>query len=359
MEKQIKIEVINPIEYFSTIGEELVDIISSNNMSIEQFVDYMKWSNIEIPQLKKLSKADLSKINEIFGNTDISTYLSNFQSNYILSQKEILPAYKSNLKIFNKIKHIIPLMKNQFNDGVDVLADLSDFLNIENEENIFDQVEKNIALYKISNFVPDNLNLYAWLRRGEIDFNSLNLKNYNKDEFVSWIENNEWKQNLNSSQYLLSLPSILKDFGIGLVYTPYLDKTVHGAVRWFDNKPLIQVSDKGKCLATIWYTLFHEIGHVLIHENDEIFEGNMDLPKAQINKKEREANEYAYDKLFNGDSLRKFIFMKRNQFVDDNFISSTSSKFSAPKIFVSYWMKKANVRSRDRQNYLPTISFIN
>jgi Zn-dependent peptidase ImmA (M78 family) len=143
------------------------------------------------------------------------------------------------------------------------------------------------------------------------------------------------------------------------VYTPYLDKTVHGAVRWFDNKPLIQISDKGKCLATIWYTLFHEIGHVLLHENDEIFEGNMDLPKAQIDKKEKEANSFAYEYLFNGDNLRKFIFMQRNKYVEETFISTTSSKFSTPKIFVAYWMKKANVKSRDRQNYLPSISFGN
>jgi Zn-dependent peptidase ImmA (M78 family) len=128
-------------------------------------------------------------------------------------------------------------------------------------------------------------------------------------------------------------------------------------VRWFDGVPLIQLSDREKSLAVCWYTLFHEIGHVLLHENDTIFEGEIDVPKSIASQKETEANAYAYGKLFNGDELRKYVFGKRGESVHDTFISDTASFFNVPVIFVAYWSLKAQIGNRMGKKYIPDIAF--
>lgn len=336
-----KVEVLNPITYFNTVVMEIQDICIANDFDFGQISNAMGWSDNNLVAIEKLSKKEIGDICTVLQKNELVNYLISFQKNYSDSKKKALVDYKENLTIYKKVKRIDSLLRGEFTEGIDHLGDISDFLGIEDEKNIFDEVQRNIALYRISNFVPDNLNLYAWLKRGELDFYKLDLPDYNEDLFLKWINSNVWKKQLTNPKYFLSLPHVLREYGVGLVYTPYLEKTVHGAVRWFDGKPLVQISDKGKCLATAWYTLFHEFGHVIKHRNDEVFEGNLDLPKSKITKKEQEANAFAFSYLFNGDGLRKWLFGQKNQFVDYSFVDNTSVKFDVPKIFVAYWMKKA------------------
>jgi HTH-type transcriptional regulator/antitoxin HigA len=352
-----KIEVFNPIMFFNTIGQELEEIFLSNDIPMNILYDKMQVDEAGLKLIKKLTKRQLKQIQEITSIQGISEYLVNFQEEFSKSCLKTNSSFKENLKVFKKVKHLIPLLREEFNDGMDLLEDIAEFLNIENESEIFDRVNENIALYRISNFEPDSLNLYAWLRRGELDFQKLNLPEYSKSSFFQWIESEEWSKHLNDTSYLQNLPSILKSFGVGLVFTPYLNKTVFGAVRWFDGKPLIQISDKGKCLATVWYTLFHEFGHVIKHENDEIFEGNLDLPKSEINKKEKEANAFAYHYLFGGDGLRKIVFSYKLKDVHPEFLNELSERFVVDKMFVAYWMTKARIRCTSIYANRPKVSF--
>ncbi|WP_140384424.1 ImmA/IrrE family metallo-endopeptidase, partial [Elizabethkingia miricola] len=220
-------------------------------------------------------------------------------------------------------------------------------------------IDKNIALYKISNFKPDNFNLYSWLKKGERDFKKANLSLYHKNKLLQWLDNKEWKTEINNPNYFLNLPNIFRDFGVALIYTPYLTKTVYGCVRWFDNVPVVQISDKGKDLAMAWYVLFHELGHVIKHENDEIFEGNIEeLSQAKINKKEKEANAFAYDYLFDGDSLRKFIFTRRGQSINgDDFIDLCSKKYNVDPILIVFWAQKARITGINYSKYRTKIDF--
>lgn len=353
-----KITVINPIEYFTTIGEELVDIISSNNISIDDFLSKMDWNIKDIKSIKKIKKIEANKIEKIVNVERISDYLIKFQNDFNETSNKSKDTFTKHLKIYKKLQHIRPLLRNEFESGLDVLEDISDFLGFDNEEEILEKVRENIALYRISSFKPDSLNLFAWLKRGEIDFYKKNIAKYEKKSFLEWINDYEWKNHLHDIDYIkYNLPKRLEEFGIALVYTPHLNKTVFGAVRWFENRPLVQISDKGKCTATFWYTLFHEFGHVILHENDEIFEGTLDMPKSKINKKEQEANSFAYQYLFNGDNLRKYVFGYHGQFKDHFFLKETSRKFNVDNMFTAFWMKKAQIKSNAINNYIPYLEF--
>ncbi|WP_313090337.1 ImmA/IrrE family metallo-endopeptidase [Chryseobacterium flavum] len=355
MDAIIKQDVLNPIDLHNTVGEELLELFNENNYSIE----ILENLNIPVNNLKsvhKISKGNIAKIVKHTQNNYLQNYLLNFQNDYKKSKENSDNEFKELKRIYSKIKHIEGLIYEEDFDGIDKLEDIALFLEIEDEKNIFEEVKKNIALYKISNFQPNNLNLYAWLKRGERDFKKMDLPSYNKAGLNDWVINGEWKKYIGDFSYFLKLSEILSKYGVGLVFTPYLEKTVFGCVRWFEGRPLIQLSDKGKNLANLWYVLFHELGHVIKHENDEIFEGN-DISKAQVNKKEKEANEFANLHLFNGDSLRKYMFANKGRFVDDAFVESVANKFKVNNLLVALWAQKAQLKGISYYNYIKIVSF--
>jgi len=352
----LKSEVLHPGTLLNTVGRELHDFFDANSLDIDDLLN-IDIDPSSLDEKIKFSKQQITKIEELTKTKEIGPYLESFQNDYALTMNKAEKNYASHKKIFNKVKHLTTLLKSDFIDGIDLLDDISNFLDIQNEEKIFEKVKENIALYRISNFTPDPLNLYAWLKRGELDFNKLNLTEFDATSLQDWIDSREWSDSLTDAGYLKSLPQRLSEFGVGLIYTPYLHKTVFGAVRWFNDKPLIQISDKGKCLATVWYTLFHEFGHVINHRHIMIFEGALDLPKSKITKQEQEANAFAYKYLFGGDSLRRYIFAHSRSSVDDTFILEQSNRYNVNRMFVAYWISKAGFGGNRTQKYLPKISF--
>ena len=152
----------------------------------------------------------------------------------------------------------------KFNDGNDRLDDIIDYFGVNSEEEIFKEAETVAALFREQNNVKvDPVNLKAWLRRGDLDYERFNLPEYDEKAFADWIEAREWASFLGDESYFKSLPEKLSVFGVALVLVPYLKNTVYGAVRWKDGHPLIQISDRNQDLATCWFTLFHEFGHVI------------------------------------------------------------------------------------------------
>jgi hypothetical protein len=354
-----KDDVLNPITLHNTIGGELEDILRTNEKNKVDFEKFMGWENRDFSSIKKLSKADISKISVYLNLDGLVKYLHNFQEDYRVMEKKALFDYNRNKKLFAKLKGVRRMLNGEYTEGLDVLDDISCFFGIEDEHEICQKAEEVIALYRTANFNPDSLNLFAWMRRGELDFRKLSILHYDREALLKWIGEAKWKDRLTDTGYFKILPGIFRKFGVGLVFTPYLDKTVYGAVRWFEGIPLIQLSDREKKLAVCWYTLFHEIGHVLLHENDTIFEGEINEPKSIASQKEVEANAYAYANLFNGDELRKYIFGQRGKVIHDGFISDTAKKFNTSDMFVAYWMFKAQIGGGIVHNYIPKLTFDN
>jgi Zn-dependent peptidase ImmA (M78 family) len=352
--------VLNTIAMYNTVGRELEDLLQTHGKSKADFEKFMGWENRDFSLIKKLSRKDICKIAACFNIEGMESYLRNFQEDYCRTEQKAMKDYKENKKIFSKLKGAVQLLNGEYTNGLDVLDDISQFFNIEDERDIIQKAKEFGALYRTANFNPDGLNLFAWMRRGELDFRKLNIRSYDRASLEAWIDQGEWKNHFDDTEYFKSLPAVFRNFGAGLIYTPYLDKTVYGAVRWFDGIPLIQISDREKSLAVCWYTLFHEIGHVLLHENDIIFEGEINESKSTASKKESEANAYAYNALFNGDNLRMYIFKRKSEISDDafdSFVSETSGEFGVHRMFVAYWMLKAQIGRGCGKKYIPGITF--
>lgn len=333
-----KITVLNPLTLRNTVGGELADMFESKGI-----LDYERLIGIRNLKTKeKLSDKVLNKASEILGSPGISSYLSAFQKEYLEEKPQYKKNYLEAKKTYNKLKKVLPLLRGEFNEGFDILDDIFDFFGVDSEEEIFEVSKKQAALFRSQNKIEvDPINLLAWLRRGELDFEGLELADYyNEQELQQWIDKKDWLEHIEDVNYFKSLPQIMSQFGVGLVFVPSLPKTVYGAIRWIKNKPLIQISDRGHDLISCWFTLFHEFGHAIMHKNEDIYEGGINESTKNQNKKEKEANKFANEYLFNGDALRKAVFDRKRT---DRMMTANelAEEFNVKPIFASYWLLKA------------------
>lgn len=362
MKTKEKIEVFDPSSLLTTVGEELVDILEANNLSKEQFLKDIELApNIE--EITYINKDKLKEIEKFLNIDSLACYLGEFQKKYISDKKEAKTSYQKYKKIYSKLKNLIPLTTTNYNLSIDQLGDFYDFLGIENEEDIFIVSDEKInALYRKKTSQAqqiDNLSLFVWKRRGEELFKQKDLPEYNESLLREWIDNKEWEYFVENVDYFKNLPDIFKEFGIGLILEPYLKKTVYGLVNWINNRPLIQISDREKKLPVCWYTLFHEIGHVLLHKNKQIFEFD-DLSKSITSKIEKEANKFASSLLFsNGDIQRKIFSLNKinKERPNEDIINNMAEEFNVKPMFVAYWYDKAGLGNKDVNNKMPKISF--
>lgn len=136
----------------------------------------------------------------------------------------------------------------------------------------------------------------AWLRQGEREGLALACAPFNKAGFRAVLEQ---ARALTCEPPELALPRVrdaCATVGVAVVCVPALPKTsVSGATRWLaPDKALIQLSLRFGTDDQLWFTFFHEAGHVLLHGKREAF---LDEPASSDDAREQEANRFAADLL--------------------------------------------------------------
>lgn len=85
---------------------------------------------------------------------------------------------------------------------------------------------------------------------------------------------------------------ILREAGVVLCFIPEVSGLkIHGATRWLNKHPVIQLSLRGKSDDQLWFTLLHEVGHVLLHGDKELY------LNGEQTEAEAEADRFAADTL--------------------------------------------------------------
>lgn len=144
-------------------------------------------------------------------------------------------------------------------------------------------------------FEADTAALICWLRKGQIDARQLECRPYGADRFLrALIEIRE----LTIEHPEVFQPEMIRkcaEGGVAVVFTPGLPKTgVSGATRWISpEKALIQLSLRYKTDDHLWFSFFHEAGHILKHGKREVFIEGADVDSDEA--KEEEANTFAAD----------------------------------------------------------------
>lgn len=92
--------------------------------------------------------------------------------------------------------------------------------------------------------------------------------------------------------------------GVALVICPHFAKTkAHGAIFWMGReKAVLMTTIRGKWADIFWFSLFHEVGHILLHRRQGVI-----LEDDGENLQEKEANSFASDILIPTEKYKTFI----------------------------------------------------
>jgi len=164
--------------------------------------------------------------------------------------------------------------------------------------------EHQVAYRQTQRFEAYAESVSAWLRKGEIEARQIVCEPYDKKRFLKALDVIRGLTIEDPEVFQPLLAGICASAGVAVVFIPELPKTgVYGATRWLGNKAAIQLSLRYKSNDNLWFTFFHEAGHIIKHGRKEIFieENGMD------DEKEEEANTFAKDRLIPPKEYRRFL----------------------------------------------------
>jgi len=102
-------------------------------------------------------------------------------------------------------------------------------------------------------------------------------------------------------RFIPELQRIANHAGLIVLVVPSRDGCrVSGATRWRQGKPIIQLSARHLSDDHFWFTLFHEIGHVLCHGDHQGTFIDVDMKISEDDDSEREADRFAESVILSG-----------------------------------------------------------
>ncbi len=145
----------------------------------------------------------------------------------------------------------------------------------------------------------------VWLRKGELQAQEIMCEPFDKNKFKSALKEIRQLTRSEPWQFETKTIQLCAASGVAVVFTPPIKGApVYGATRWLTpEKAMIQLSLRGKFEDLLWFTFFHEAGHILLHGKKEVFiEGDNDRTE-----KELEADRFAANFLIPPSAWQGFI----------------------------------------------------
>jgi HTH-type transcriptional regulator / antitoxin HigA len=246
-----------------------------------------------------------------------ASFWNNLERNYqeTLARLREEEQLQSQLKLLNSFP-VTSLVKKGWlpkrRSEVEKLKALLNFFGVAGISEWQDLWERSQPVFRKSMaFESNRAAVAAWLRKGELDAIQRECKPYRERAFRAALTALRGLTEETPEVFEAEMKRLSAKAGVAVVLVPELPGThLYGATRWVSaNRALIQLSLRGKSDDHLWFTFFHEAGHILLHGKKEVFieakdEGCRDIGGGE---KEQEANRFAQDLLIPPDKYKAFI----------------------------------------------------
>lgn len=210
------------------------------------------------------------------------------------------------IKIANKLPYR-DMMQNdwieQADNKVELVTKLRRFFGVANLQTLKNPLLNKIACRRLGESEKADYALIAWAQQAKIAARNIDTQLINLKKLDSIIPQIRSMTNMDPMEFCPKLRELLADCGIAIVFLPHIGGSfLHGATFPDGKKIVIGLTVRGKDADRFWFSLFHELGHVLL---GHVLPGN-----GTSEEDEREADEFARDTLIAPDSFTKFIAKK-------------------------------------------------
>lgn len=214
--------------------------------------------------------------------------------NIVKSLKAVIK-YAESLEIMTKTKNIISQ-----------IIELRNICNVNNLTYINNLVANQVAFRKSQTIETNVYVLYVWLRICELIAEKRDVKNeYNEEMLKANISKIKNCMFLEVNEAMEELTKIFAECGIVFqVVRNFTGAPVQGFIKKNNNKVILSMTIRGSFADIFWFTLFHEIGHLL---NGDIVNSNfIDFTDSRSDMEDM-ADKFAREVLINEEDFNKFI----------------------------------------------------
>lgn len=301
-------------------GETIKELLEEKNMTQEELAIRTSYSAKHISEVlsgkKDISSKFANALEYVFGIP--MEFWINLQGIY---DKEIIELDKLNnieeneLNVLKELKDIVKyceeakIIDKGLNKSLTVL-NMRKFLNVNNLTAIPNLPLQQVA-FRGSKKIKVNVNvLYAWKRICEYLTEDINVINkFDKEVLKEKCEDIKKTMFLEPNEMIAKLKSIFLDCGIAFeVVHNFVGAPVQGYIEKRKDKILLCMTIRQSFSDIFWFTLFHEVGHLL---NDDFSNQYIDYTFIE-SETEKNADIFARNVLINDDDYK--IFMKNNKF---------------------------------------------
>jgi addiction module HigA family antidote len=186
-----------------------------------------------------------------------------------------------------------------FEDPVDQLEELLRFFGVSSPAAWEKQSAAAGALFRQSTvYAAHRPAVEAWLRWAEIAADRVESAPFDETNFRRALQQIRALTRAEPEVWYPKAIELCAAAGVALVFVHELPKTrASGAAKWLSpSKAMIALSLYGKRADIMWFSLFHEAAHILLHGRRDQFVDDADHPgRGSEDEREEEANAFARD----------------------------------------------------------------
>ncbi len=229
-----------------------------------------------------------------------------------LQEKSELEKRKKEIPLVTKYCYA-PLVKlgyvKKLTEPFEKVEELQRFFGVTSLFNLYD-VKRYAPFYKQNLSKKSKVSseaLISWLRIGELESHKIETQPFNADKLSALIPKLRSMSKLPPSKFLDEIYKGFAEAGVALIIVPHLPKTyAHGATFWLSKaKAVLMTTIRGSYADIFWFSLFHEIGHILLHNKQKVYIESDNINYV-LKGLEDEANKFAADNLLPLDKYSYF-----------------------------------------------------
>lgn len=182
-----------------------------------------------------------------------------------------------------------------------------------------------IACRRLAITEKSDLALMAWAQEAKIKARDIQTAPINIKGLLAVVPELRKMTTRKPNEFCPQIKKYLADCGVALVFLPHLNGSfLQGASFMDGNKIVVGLTARGKDADKFWFSLFHELAHIVL--------GHVGKPNGTTDEDEKAADRWARDIFIPSDEFESF--RQRNDYSEESVLQFAAGQGIAPGIVV-------------------------